>query len=86
MAPRAAERGATDDNDYVHFVAAGGDRDARAAQHESERIEAIHFSIPEVLGWQELSRTRLSTREREALYPYRADAVAGGRGGAAKAP
>ena len=49
MAPRAAKRGATDDNDYVNFVAAGGDRDARAAQHESERIEAIHFSIPALM-------------------------------------
>ena len=52
-----------------------------------ERIEAIHFSVPEGRGANaRVPGERETDACERAVHPRRADAVAGGRGGAANAP
>ena len=80
MAPRAMARGATDDNDYIHFEDAHGGEHARRARQEYERIEAIHFSVPEGRGANaRVPGERETDACERAVHPRRADAVARGR-------
>jgi len=85
-APRRAGQPTTI-NDYIHFEDAHGGEHARRARQEYERIEAIHFSVPEGRGANaRVPGERETDACERAVHPRRADAVAGGQGGAANAP